>query len=105
MKVTDTRFTLTDHGYDLTRICKLDSGHTVRVRVRRNFYKQQSYAVAEVLSTELTWTNLLSESPESWYPNSPHVTPAFTRDRGKAEALLNRLATDLFARAAAVLAA
>ena len=75
----------------LTRIVRVQ-GQKIRVRIRRDHYQQQSHAVAEVLSTELTWTHLLSEPTNGWWQS--------TRDaRG-----FSNLADELVERAVRVLA-
>lgn len=107
-QIVDNDFALYSQGYQLARVCRLDSGHTVRLRVKRDSYKQQSHAVAEVLNGDLKWTDLVSESAESWWPGSPHLTSVFKPDEHKnrkGEALLGEIADRLLARATAVLAA
>ncbi|TDC34226.1 hypothetical protein E1211_17930 [Micromonospora sp. 15K316] len=109
MRVLDNAFHLYSQGYELARIVKLDTGHKVRVRIRRDSYERQSYAVAEVLNDNLTWTGLVSDPAELWHPGSPYLASHFGADHparnGKPEALLNEIADRLLTRAAAVLAA
>lgn len=109
MRVLDNAFALYSQGYDLARIVQFDTGHKVRVRIRRDSWQQQSYALAEVLNTNLAWTELVSEPAESWHPGSPYLASHFGADHparnGKPEALLNEIADRLLTRAAAVLAA
>lgn len=104
----DNAFSLYHQGYQLTRVSKLGSGHKVRVRVCRDSYLNQSYAVAEVLNADLKWTDLVSEAAESWHPGSPYLASHFGADHparnGKPEALLNQIADRLLTRATAVLA-
>lgn len=106
IRLLDNAFSLYHQGYQLTRVCKLDSGHKVRARVRRDSYKQQSYAVAEALTPALTWTELVAELPDQWFATSPYVTTGHPNPAtaAKAEALLDQVATRLLDRAAAVLA-
>ena len=52
MLIDETAATATHH-YRLTQTHHLD-GHTIRVRVHRDFYPHQSWAAAEVLTPALT---------------------------------------------------
>lgn len=47
--------------------------YTVRARIAHDTYRRQSYAVAEVLTPELTWTQLCEESAKDFhnYTNPP----------------------------------
>ncbi|MFC0504175.1 hypothetical protein [Micromonospora costi] len=93
MRTIDNEFTVYGQGYKLARICKLDSSHTVHVRVKRDLYRQQSHAVAEVLTPSLTWTALLTQDVESWHQSSPYVATNAGQGRARqAEALLNQVA-------------
>ncbi|ROP37317.1 hypothetical protein [Saccharothrix texasensis] len=38
-------------------------GRTVRARVERDFYIDQSLAIAEVLNDRMTWTSLAADVP------------------------------------------
>jgi len=59
------------HGTDL-----------VRVRVHRDFYKDQSYAVAEVMSSDRKWTDLTHAPREQWweYTRNPQCGLAVVAD-------------------------
>ncbi|HEX8629367.1 MAG TPA: hypothetical protein VF755_14470 [Catenuloplanes sp.] len=48
-------------NYDLTRVHHID-GHVLRVRIRRDSYGFQSYALVEVLTPARTWT-VLAQTP------------------------------------------
>ena len=56
--------------YRLTQIHDLD-GHTVRIRVHRDFYREHSWALAEVLTPALAWTELVETPAAHWYPAIP----------------------------------
>ena len=96
--IVDESFGTTGQGYRLTRIHHLGE-HTVRVDIRYDSYAQQSHATADVLSSGLTWTTLVSDPPSNWHDAapSPYARPAPT-----AEALYP-LAERLARRAATVL--
>jgi len=49
----------------LTRILKCGDV-TVRIRVERNFYVMQSFAVFEVLAADRTWTNVTNAPASEW---------------------------------------
>lgn len=61
--------------YRLTQTHHLD-GYTVRVRVHRDFYLHQSWAIADVLTPDLTWTELATAPPSDWHPgtHTPRIT-------------------------------
>ena len=63
MTSVDAVFAETGGGYRWTEVLRL-AGHTVRVRVHRDAYPGQSWAVAEVLTPHLTWTALV-DAPTS----------------------------------------
>lgn len=108
MRIVDNDFAIYRQGYELARICKLDSGHTIRARVRRDTYREQSHAVAEVLTPAMTWTPLVTKSADAWQPDSPYLTsttPPNPAKRQQAEALLDQVAAALLERAATVLEA
>lgn len=65
------------HYYRLTQTQQLD-GHTVRVRVHRDFYQDQSWAVADVLTPALTWTEIATAPANDWHPSTPPVRTAAT---------------------------
>lgn len=103
---TELRATLVDESsgtgsqdYTLTQIHKV-RGHVVRIRIRRDSYQQQSWAVAEVLAAGLTWTELASAHPSTWFD----LTPSPYAGKSQASALYH-LASQLHARAALILAA
>lgn len=104
--VLDDNFFLYHQGYQLQRVYCDSAGRSIRVRIKRDSYKQQSYAVAEALTPALTWTELVAELPDQWFATSPYVTTGHPNPAtaAKAEALLDQVATRLLDRAAAVLA-
>lgn len=63
--------------YRLTQTHHLD-GHTIRVRVHRDFYPHQSWAAAEVLTPALTWTELATAPASDWHPTTRTVRTAAT---------------------------
>lgn len=88
----------TNDGPRITRIY-LSGQHTVRVRIARDFYQIQSYAQAEVLTQELTWTVLCEQPPQQFFDQSPLHGP----NAAATEAFLLTLADDLARRAAQIL--
>ncbi|MEV6523153.1 hypothetical protein AB0M43_14480 [Longispora sp. NPDC051575] len=97
MTLLDRQFETTTQGYKLTRVDKL-AEHTVRTRVYRDFYPAQSHAIVEVLTPELTWTDLASSEPSRWHDSLPsHVSSNLS------DALLDDIAAQLLQRAATIL--
>jgi hypothetical protein len=88
----------TSTRYHYTRVAAI-AGRTVRARIERDFYINQSLAVAEVLSDQMTWTSLAADAPGNWW----HTTPT-TRSHVDAAAVLGLLAEQLLHRAAEILA-
>jgi hypothetical protein len=85
---------VTQHDYRYTRVVET-AGRVVRVRVRRDNYPHQSFAVAEVLADDMTWTHLAAEAPNNWVHTTPRPTPmihAATQLGEIAEHLVNRAA-------------
>jgi hypothetical protein len=76
-------------GYELARVHRVGR-HTVRIRVRRDFYQAQSFAVAEVLNAALTWTPLAGEPPATWHPWTPARSAAIAPLAPIADTLLDR---------------
>jgi hypothetical protein len=56
----------TNGGPRITRIYHCGE-HTVRVRVARDFYSAQSFALAEVLTPALAWTKVCEQPPEEFH--------------------------------------
>ena len=92
----DDSFAPERDGYTLTRIHHLH-GHVIRIRIRRNCQSAESWAVADVLTPGLTWTQLAASPPATWHHKTPaeSVTPA----------ALNPIATALLTRALTILTA
>lgn len=82
--------------YRLTQTHHLD-GHTIRVRVHRDFYLHQSWAVADVLTPALTWTELATAPPADWHPGTH--TPRITAHAAAARDTLQPTAHHLTERA------
>jgi hypothetical protein len=96
--IIDETFATTSQAYRLTRVYRIND-HTVRVRICRDAYQPQSYAVAEVLTPMLTWTDLVTEPVSNWYETTPSqfVKPAPTAST------LHPLAEQLIRRARTIL--
>jgi hypothetical protein len=87
--LVDESFGVTSDGcYQLTRVHHHDS-RVIRIRIRRDFYSHQSSAVAEVLTPELTWTELAHLLPVHWH----HATPYRTGNPEPLEPLADQLLT------------
>ncbi len=86
------------HRYSYTRIVRI-GGHRVRAHIQRDFYDFQSYAVAEVLADNMTWTHLATNDPVNWIYN----TPSPTQGPIHCATELGHLADILINRAAAIL--
>lgn len=78
--------------------------HKVRVRIRRDSYAMQSYALAEVLTPGLTWTDLLTASTDEgdWYELLPYSVSSPAAYRSAREGM-ETLARELAGRAQAIL--
>lgn len=70
---------------------------TIRVRIKVDSYVQQSYAVAEVLAADNTWTDLLDEPASDWHLTAPSYA---TRSDAVKRATVSELADRLLYRAA-----
>lgn len=91
MLLDETAFTEAS-CYRLTQTHDLD-GHVVRVRVHRDFYLHQSWAVADVLTPALTWTELATAPAQDWHPDTH--TPRITAHAAAARDTLQPIASDL----------
>lgn len=87
--------------YRYMRISKI-SGRTVRVRIERGRYLDDSLAVTEAVteehSTPVTWTTLTAEDTRNWFHTSPAPHPNLIPDL-----IFSLLADQLLGRAAAIL--
>ncbi|SCL17784.1 hypothetical protein [Micromonospora inyonensis] len=83
-------------GYDLTEI-RRTHGNLLRVRIHRDAYQHQSYALVEVFTPAMTWTQLANEPPSTWHAGTPY--------RSTSPTPLENLAERLFQRADAILRA
>jgi hypothetical protein len=93
--LVDETFHTSRYGcYELTRAYHVD-GHVLRVRVYRDFYARQSYAVAEILTPQHTWTVVATAPGTQWH----HTTPSITPDASP----LTPVADDLLRRASRIL--
>lgn len=87
------------NSYHHTRVVEI-AGRTVRARVERDFYLDQSLAVAEVLNDRTTWTMLAADAPGNWWHDTPIPSPDTD-----AASVLGPLTGRLLRRAAEILAA
>jgi hypothetical protein len=62
-------------SYHHTRVVEF-AGRTLRARVERDYYINQSFAVAEVLSDQMTWTSLAADAPSNRRPRCHRARPA-----------------------------
>ncbi len=95
--VVDRSFRQHSGGYDLSEIRRTGSGHRLRVRIRRDAYQRQSYALVEVLTPGLTWTNLAAEPASAWHPATPYRSTTPTPLESLAERLFQRAVVILHA--------
>jgi hypothetical protein len=89
---------ITRGRYHYTRVVSI-AGRTVRARIQRDFYPQQSCAVAEVLAEDMTWTHLADDPPSNWIDNTPPPSPMI-----HAATELGPVAARLIGRATEILA-
>jgi hypothetical protein len=91
----------TSTGYRYVRISEI-KGRTVRVRIERGKYLDDSVAVTEVVteeySTPLTWTTVTAEDTRNWFHSSPAPLPVL-----EPSYIFGPLADQLLGRAAAIL--
>lgn len=90
----------TNDGPSITRIYHCGQ-RTVRVRFARDFYVTQSYALAEVLTPQLTWTTLCEQPRQHFFDQITLHGP----EAADGEAFLLALADELAQRAARILRA
>jgi hypothetical protein len=102
LAVVDTQPGTYSQGYTYTLVAKTrDEQHTVRARIRVDFYARQSYAIAEVLSSQRTWTNLVDLPPSEWTDDLPSSVQVKTSHQARQN--LSALAVELVYRAVAIL--
>jgi hypothetical protein len=89
----------TSTQYHYTRVVDI-AGRTVRARVERDSYLDQSLALAEVLNDEMAWTSLAADAPGNWWHTTPPPSPEV-----RAADILGPVAEQLVHRAAEILAA
>jgi hypothetical protein len=87
LAVVDRHVGYTDQGYRIDLVARDDTGCKVRIRVLHSIIPRQSYAVAEVLAADFTWTELATESPSNWYEGIPN---RFWVDRSPEELVFGR---------------
>jgi hypothetical protein len=63
----DASFEIGSQDRQLVHVYKDDRNNKIRVRIRRDSYPKQSWALAEVLTPGLTWTGLVSEPVDTWH--------------------------------------
>lgn len=90
--IKDERSNTYSDGYTYTRIVHTQpAGHVIRTKVRRDSRIENSYAVAEVLNSLNTWTDLIEEPVDVWRDETPTHSPAPWRVLGQlADALVER---------------
>lgn len=74
---------------------------TIRARVRADAYPHQSHAVAEVLTPQLTWTDIVTIPPSEWHSELPSYLAVDTSQQ--ADEVLSELTRERGYRAAAIL--
>jgi hypothetical protein len=84
--------------YRYTRVTQI-TGRTVRARIERGCYLDESLAVAEMLTDHSTWTTLAADAPANWW----HTTPPPSAEV-HAAAILGPLAGPLLHHATEILA-
>ncbi|MEU9505338.1 hypothetical protein AB0D32_03515 [Micromonospora sp. NPDC048170] len=95
--LVDRSFAAHNAGYDLSEIRRTDDGHRLRARIHRDSYQRQSYALVEVLTPGLTWTNLADEPASTWHPATPSRSTTPTPLESLAERLFHRAVVILHA--------
>jgi hypothetical protein len=75
------------------------AGEKIRVVIRLNSYAQQSWAKAELLSTEKTWTRLVDEPVANWHKEAFGISLTRSRTLDDLHAALDAVAARLFSRA------
>lgn len=83
-------------SYTYTRTVHLGP-HTVQVRVKRSLLPDDSWAVAEILSADLTWTALAHSHSDHWFEHTDEPYGV------NAKAELNEIADDLIGRVTAIM--
>lgn len=91
MKLIDETSSTSTHDTILTRVYH-HGDNIVRVQVHRNFYCEQSFATAAVLSGDRTWTTIATTPAAGWHD-------------GRKAAQLVPVADDLATRAGKILGA
>lgn len=89
----------TSTRYHYTRVVEI-AGRTVRARVERGVYLNDSGAVAEVLTDQAEWSSLAADDLNNWWHDTPPPNPDV-----HAVGVLGPLAERLLHRAAEILAA
>lgn len=102
MQVIDSTHGTTSQGYTLTRTYHLQNpaSTVVRVRIYRDFYAHQSYAVAETLTSGMEWNEIATELPANWHDGTPgrpreyrsvanHLAPIAETLVGRAAVIIN----------------
>jgi hypothetical protein len=60
----------------------------IRVRVHRNFYADQSLAIAEVLTAALEWTEIAISPPSTWHQQGTAMSEVVDKLIERAEKIL-----------------
>jgi hypothetical protein len=83
------------HRYTLVRFYRRGE-HTFRVRIERDSYERQSFAVAEVLTATREWSRVVDNDPSNWHDDTSlwgdkgtgvHPEPGFDTLRRLADVL------------------
>ena len=89
----------TSQRYRYTRVAEI-GGHTVRARIQRSIYLNDSGAIAEIRIDGTNWSTLTAEPINNWWYDTPQPSPDID-----AAAVLGPLADTLVRHAAEILAA
>lgn len=101
--VLDESFGTDSQHWELRTVYQVRDRYRVRVRIQVGAYPQQSYAVAEVLTPGMTWSELVAAPTSMWFGDSPNYRAGRGDSSGPVTAYARLLAADLVVRAAAVL--
>src|SRR5260370_23579210 len=73
-QISDESAGQSGQGYSLTRVYTI-GGDVVRCRIERDYYASQSFAVAEVLAADRTWTVLVTHPASAWHGSTAVRSP------------------------------
>ncbi|HEX8870509.1 MAG TPA: hypothetical protein VF821_32890 [Lentzea sp.] len=95
----DQQAGVTSDRYHYTRVAEID-GHTIRARIVRGMYNNNSGAVAEIRVDGTNWSTLTARAINDWWYDTPQPSPDVD-----AAAVLGPVAERLLHGAAEILAA